>query len=293
MAAVHGSGKILLRLTILVILIITLFPFYWVVRTALTPSKVIFTSPSAFWPPNPTFDNYLRVLGLVDAETSVRMGGSGQSLNFFLFLRNSLIVSTIITIFQVFFSALAAYAFARLKFPLRNQLFGIYVSALAVPGIVMLIPNFVLIQQLKLQNTFLGIVAPSLFMTPFAVFFLRQFFLGINKELEEAALIEGAGRIRILFQIILPLSSGSITTLSIITFINSWNDYLWPLLVGKSEQVRVLTVALGIFRSQTPQGAPDWSGLMAGTSLAIIPIIILFVSFGKKIINSLGYMGFR
>jgi len=293
MAAVHGSGKILLRLTILVILIITLFPFYWVVRTALTPSKVIFTSPSAFWPPNPTFDNYLRVLGLVDAETSVRMGGSGQSLNFFLFLRNSLIVSTIITIFQVFFSALAAYAFARLKFPLRNQLFGIYVSALAVPGIVMLIPNFVLIQQLKLQNTFLGIVAPSLFMTPFAVFFLRQFFLGINKELEEAALIEGAGRIRIFFQIILPLSSGSITTLSIITFINSWNDYLWPLLVGKSEQVRVLTVALGIFRSQTPQGAPDWSGLMAGTSLAIIPTIILFAIFGKKIINSLGYMGFR
>jgi multiple sugar transport system permease protein len=91
------------------------------------------------------------------------MGGSGQSLHFFLFLRNSLIVSTIITILQVFFSALAAYAFARLKFPLRNQLFGIYVSALAVPGIVMLIPNFVLIQQFKLQNTFLGIVAPSLF----------------------------------------------------------------------------------------------------------------------------------
>jgi multiple sugar transport system permease protein len=130
-------------------------------------------------------------------------------------------------------------------------------------------------------------------LTPFAVFFLRQFFLGINKELEEAALIEGAGRIRIFFQIILPLSSGSITTLSIITFINSWNDYLWPLLVGKSEQVRVLTVALGIFRSQTPQGAPDWSGLMAGTSLAIIPTIILFAIFGKKIINSLGYMGFR
>ena len=114
-------------------------------------------------------------------------------------------------------------------------------------------------------------------MTPFAIFFLRQFFLGINRELEEAAMIDGAGHRRIFFGLIIPMSAAPIATLAILTYINSWNDYFWPLLVGQQENVRVLTVALGVFRSQTPQGGPDWAGLMAATLIAALPMIILFL----------------
>ena len=289
----RNAADIFIWIFIALILILTLFPFYWVIKTALTVPKEVYTNPSAFFPAKPTGANYLRVLGFMDAATAVQAGGSGQTLKFLLFLRNSVFVSTLITAGQVFFSAMAAYAFARLRFPFRNQLFGIFVSALMIPSIVLLIPNFVFIRSLNWLETYQGIAAPAFFMTPFAVFFLRQFFLGINKELEEAALVEGAGRIRIFFQIILPLSATAVTTLAIITFIFHWNDYLWPLLVGKKEDVRVLTVALGIFRQQTPQGSPDWSGLMAGTSLAIVPTLLLFALLGKRIINSIGFTGFR
>jgi multiple sugar transport system permease protein len=288
-----AAARVVLWIAIILIGLVTLFPFYWVVRTAFTFPRAVYTTPSAFFPPVFSIGNYQRVLGLVDAATDVKLGGSGQTLNFFVFLRNSIVVSTLITVGQVFFSAAAAYAFARMRFPLRRQLFGLYLSALMVPGIVLIIPNFVLVKTLGWLNTYVGIAAPAFFMSPFAVFFLRQFFLGMNKELEEAALVEGAGRIRIFFQIAVPLSMTAIATLAIITFIYSWNDYLWPLLVGKDEKVRMLTVALGVFRQQAAQNAPDWSGLMAGTTLAMVPTLVLFLIFGKRVLNSIGFTGFR
>ncbi len=278
---------------IVVIALVTLFPFYWAARTAFTFPRAVYTHPTTFLPPELTIGNYQRVLGLVDAETAVKLGGSGQKINFFIFLRNSIVVSTLITVGQIFFSASAAYGFARLRFPLRRQIFGVYLSALMVPGIVLLIPNFILIKSLGWLNTYQGIAAPAFLMSPFAVFFLRQFFLGMNKELEEAALVEGAGRLRIFFQIAIPLSMTAITTLAIITFIYSWNDYLWPLLIGKNEGVRMLTVAIGVFRQQGAQNAPDWAGLMAGTTLAVVPVLVLFLAFGKRVINSIGFTGFR
>ncbi len=291
-----GAGirtRIFLWIPIAMICFMTLFPFYWVTRTAFTFPKAVYTDPGAFFPVDITIGNFLRVLGLVDAETSVKLGGSGQHIDFFAYLRNSIVVSSITTVSQVFFSATAAYAFARLRFPLRKQIFGIYLTALMIPGIVLLIPNFVLIRSLSWLNTYQGIIAPAFLMSPFAVFFLRQFFLGMNAELEEAALVEGAGRIRIFFLIAVPLSMNAVATLAIITFIYTWNDYLWPLLVGKGDAVRTLTVALGVFRQQTAQNAPDWAGLMAGTTLAIIPVLILFLLLGKKVINSIGFSGFR
>jgi multiple sugar transport system permease protein len=276
-----------------VLLFVTLFPVYWVVRMSFTPNKLILSGAATLLPAQATETNYLRVLGFIDSATSVKLGGSGQKINFLRFLFNSLLVSTVVTFSMVLFSAAGAYAFARLRFPGRRALFGLYVSALMVPSIVMMIPNFILMKNLGWLNTYMGIMAPSLLMTPYAVFFLRQFFLGINRELEEAAYIDGAGRLRIFFRIIVPISSTSLTTLAVISFINQWNDYMWPLIVGKDEKVRLLTVALGVFRSQTPQGSPDWGGLMAGTTLAIVPTMILFIVFGKKIVNSINFSGFR
>ena len=157
---------------------------------------------------------------------------------------------------------MAAYAFARLRWPGRDKIFFLFLAALMVPPIFTMLPNFVLIKNLGLLNTFPGIILPFFFMTPFAIFFLRQFFLGINREIEEAAKLDGAGHWRIFFRIILPMSRHRHHA-GILTFIGAWNEYFWPLLVASDENVRVLTVALGVFQSQTPQGARTGPGLMA------------------------------
>lgn len=286
-------GKILAWASLVLILCITLFPFWWMLRTALTYPKALFQNTASLLPVQTTLINFKRVLGLISAQEGVALGGTGQAINFILALRNSIILSMMVVVGQVTFSAMAAYAFARLRFPFRNQIFAIYIAALMVPGIVMLIPNFVLVRSLNLTNTFLGVALPAMLMTPFAVFFLRQFFLGINREVEEAALIDGADVPVVFFQVVLPMTVPAISTLAVITFINTWNNYLWPLVVANEEKVRVLTVALGVFRSQTPQGAPDWTGLMAGTTLAIIPTFLLFVLMGRKILDSIQFTGFK
>jgi multiple sugar transport system permease protein len=275
------------------LLFVTLFPFYWMIRTALTSPKAIFLDTGSLLPVQPTLINFQRVLGLVDPATAVAMGGAGANINFARALVNSIIVSILVVIVQTTFCSMAAYAFARLRFPFRDSLFLIYIAALMVPGIVTLIPNFILVRQLNLMNTYLGVAAPVLLMTPYAVFFLRQFFLGLNREVEEASRIDGASVWVGFVRVILPMMVPAITTLAIITLISTWNTYLWPLIVGSDESVRVLTVALGIFRSQTPQGAPDWTGLMAGTTLAIIPTFAIFLLLGRRILDSIQFTGFK
>jgi multiple sugar transport system permease protein len=294
---ISGSriATIALWIAVGLLIFITLFPLYWVIRTALTDPNRIFTDVSSLLPSNPTTQNFERVLGLLDPSEFVQQntGLSAGTLNFWLFLRNSIIVSSLVTVGQVFFSALAAYAFARLRFPFRNQIFFIYLMGLMVPGIVLFIPNFVLIRQLNWIGTFQGIVAPAFLMTPYAVFFLRQFFLSLNKDLEEAAKLDGVSAFGIFWRIALPLVQGPLLTLAVLTFIGSWNEYLWPLLVGRNEEVRVLTVALGVFRQQTPQGAPDWGGLMAGAAVSVFPTLILFIVFGRRVVDSIQFSGFK
>ncbi len=285
--------KMAVFIIVVFFLFLTLFPFYWVFRTSVAPQQSVFANPTALWPPHATLLNYARVLGLIDSETAIKMGGSGQKVNFFLNIYNSFLVSIGVTFFQVLFSSMAAYAFARLHFRFRDNLFSLYVSTLMIPGIVTMLPNFILVKQLGLLNSYWGIMAPTLLMTPFAVFFLRQFFLRINKELEEAAYLDGAGYLKTFIEVILPISTTALTTLAVITFITAWNDYMWPLIVGKKESIRTLTVALAIFRLQTPQGQPDWSGMMAGTTLAMIPTFGIFILFGRKIVDSIGFSGFR
>lgn len=286
-------GKIISWLVVASAIIVILFPFWWVVRTALSTQREMLADPKSLAPVGLTLVNFARVLGQVDTATAVAAGGSGQQINFWLFLRNSIIVTTLVVVGQTFFSALAAYAFARLHFPFRDKIFFLYITALMIPGIVTLIPNFLLIRQLKWDNTFLGIIAPTFLMSPFAVFFLRQFFLGINKELEEAASIDGASKFGIFWRIIVPMSGPPLATLAILTFVTTWNAYLWPFLVGKEESVRVLTVALAIFRSQTPQGAPDWTGLMAATIVSMIPTLALFMLLGRRVVNNIQFTGFK
>lgn len=289
----HGVGFYAAWACLIFLLVITVFPFLWMLRSSFMTNSELISSPGNLWPENFTLDAYRRVFGMTTPEEAIAQGGSGASINFWLYLRNSAIVATAVTIGQTLFSAMAAYAFSRLTWKGRDAVFALFLSALMVPSIFTAIPNFVLIKQLGLLNTFAGIVLPTFFMTPFAIFFLRQFFLGIPKEIDEAAMIDGAGPFKVFFRVICPMASAPITTLGVLTFINAWNDYMWPLLVGQSDKVRVLTVALGIFRSQKPQGSPDWTALMAATLIAALPIVILFVILGKKIVNSIGFSGIK
>lgn len=289
-------GDVVLWIILIILIAVTVFPFLWVIRTALTSPNAVFRDTTSLLPVDPTLSNFERVLGLVNTTDLVGQETaniSAGTLNFGIYLRNSFIVSGLITFGQTLFSSMAAYAFARLRFPLREKLFFLYLTGLMIPSIVLFIPNFVLIRQIGWIGTFQGIVAPTFLMTPFAVFFMRQFFLSLNKELEEAALMDGASLVGVFWKISLPLMRGPLLTLALLTFIGSWNDYLWPLLVGRSEDIRVLTVALSIFREQTPQGAPDWTGLMAGTVVAIIPTVVLFIFFGRRVVDSIQFAGFK
>src|SRR5215212_4708263 len=288
-----NAGRIAAWVAMIILILITLFPFYWMLRTALSTSKSLFSDPASLLPVDFTWGAFKRVLGLGTAAEAQAEGGSGAAVNFWLFLRNSIVYATLSTAGQVFFSALAAYAFARLRWPGRDKVFFIFLTALMIPPIFIMLPNFILIKNLGLLNTFPGLILPYFFMTPFAIFFLRQFFLTINREIEEAAKIDGAGHWLIFFRIILPMSWAPIITLFILTFIAQWNEYFWPLLVGSKDQVRVLTVAIGVFRSQTPQGSPDWAGLMAAVLVAALPILILFFAFAKRIVNSIGFSGVK
>ncbi|GAB2451353.1 multiple sugar transport system permease protein [Conyzicola lurida] len=284
-------GRFFAWAALVAVMLITLIPFYWMLRTSFSTSTSLGSDPGSPFPVDFTLGAYERVLGLATPAEALAEGGSGASINFWAYLRNSLIVATVTTIGQVLFCSMAAYAFARLQWKGRDLVFSSFIAALMVPPIFTTIPNFVTIRELGLLNTYAGIILPTLLMTPFAVFFLRQFFLGISREVEEAAIIDGAGPIRRFFQVILPLGSAPIATLAILTYITSWNEYFWPQLVGREEDVRVLTVALGVFRSQTPQGGPDWAGLMAATLIAALPILILFLFMGRRVINSIGYSG--
>jgi multiple sugar transport system permease protein len=274
-------------------ILLTLVPFYWMIRTGLSTSRSLAGNPGSLLPVDFTWGGFRRVLGFSTVAEAQAEGGSGAALNFWLYLRNSVIVATAITAGQVFFSAMAAYAFARLEWPGRDKVFALFLTALLVPPIFTALPNFLTIKTLGLLNTLPGIALPTFLMTPFAIYFLRQFFLGIPKEIDEAAMIDGASHFRIFWRIIMPMSLAPVMTLALLQFIAAWNDYLWPLLVGQTDESRVLTVALGVFRSQTPQGSPDWAGLMAATLVTATPLLILFLVFGKRIVNSIGFSGIK
>jgi ABC-type glycerol-3-phosphate transport system permease component len=278
---------------IVVFLAVTIFPFYWIVRTAFSDNFALSTNPSSLLPVGFTLGAFKRVFGLATLEEALAQGGSGAALDIPLYVRNSVVYAGLLTLVVVVCSAFAAYAFARLQWRGRDLAFSVILTALMVPGILTLLPNFVLVNDLGLTNTFAGLILPGALFSAFNIFFLRQFMLGLSSEIEEAALIDGAGPLRIMFRITLPMTSGPLTTLSILTFIGTWNDYFWPLLVANDPQVRPLTLALGVFQQASPETQPDFAGLMAATLVAAVPMLLLFVAFGKRIVNSIGFTGIR
>ncbi len=278
---------------LLLFIFVSVFPIYFVFKTALTSHKVLGQTAANFFPSDSTLFNFSRVLGLVSPETAQAAGVSPETINFIGSLQITVWYVLVTVTAQVIFSALAAYAFARLRFPGRDFLFFLVLSAMMIPSIVLFIPNFILMKNLGWLSTFQGMVAPSLLISPFGVFFLRQFFLSIPLELEEAAKLDGATPVFIFWRIVLPLSQGPLATLGILTTIGMWNDFFWPFIVnsGSNENLRVLTVALQQFRANQPSGPPDWTGLMAGTFLSIVPVFVLLVFMGRRVVESLQFSG--
>ncbi|MFI5591878.1 carbohydrate ABC transporter permease [Amycolatopsis sp. NPDC051758] len=288
-----SPGRVVAWAYLVLVLVVTIFPFYWIVRTALSNNYAMATDPSSLVPVDLTAGAFKRALGLATPAEAAAQGGSGASLDLLSALRNSVIYAALLTVCTVFFSALAAFAFSRLRWKGRNAVFAILLTALMVPQVLTLLPNFVLVKDLGLLNTFGGMILPTAFFSAFNIFFLRQFMQGLSTEIEEAAIIDGAGPLRVCFRIVLPMSAAPIATLALLTFINTWNDYLWPLLVTNDNTVRPLTLALAVFKQSSPQAALDWAGLMAATLVSALPMLLLFVVFGRRLVNSIGFTGLK
>jgi ABC-type glycerol-3-phosphate transport system permease component len=285
-------GRSVAWIYIVIILIVTIFPFYWIVRTAVSSDAALSLNPQSLLPVGFTLSGFARILGFAKGNDSGTTG-SLSSVDFLLYLRNSTIYAVALTSCVVFFSTLAAYAFARLQWRGRNVIFSLFLAALMVPGIMTLLPNFIFVKNLGLLNSLPGLILPGALFSAFNIFFLRQFMLGLSNEIDDAAKIDGAGPIRSLFTVTIPMTAAPITTLTILTFINTWNDYFWPLLVTNNPSTEPLTVGLAIFQQNSPTIAPDWSGLMAATLVSALPMLLVFLIFGRRIVNSIGFTGIK
>ena len=272
-------------------LAITLAPLWLVLKTALEHPQALLANAASLLPAEPTLLNFRRVLGLVSADESMAVGGSGADVDMARALGNSLLFTALVVVLQTGNSAMAAYAFARLQFPGKRLLFAAVVGSMMLPGVVLFIPNFIFIKQLGWLNSMAGMVAPFALISGFSIFFLRQFFLSLPRDLEEAALLDGAGPFTIFWRVVLPLSTTPLATVAMLSGIGAWNEFFWPFIVAPGEESQVLPVALQHFKSQTPQGQPDWTGLMAAATLTLLPTLALLAVFGRRVVESVQYSG--
>ena len=268
-------SKLGFYLTLILFALFFLLPMLWMLVTAFKPFEEWLT-PN--WiPMNPTLENF----------TSIFNDKSLPVVNWFL---NSLLIASLFTLVILIIDSLAGYAYARLEFPGKNLLFGLMLATLVMPGIMFLIPNYLTVARLGWIGTIQGVIAPG-FAGVFGVFFMRQFFQGLPRELEEAAYIDGAGVWRTFFSVILPLSKGPIITLGIITFLTSWNDFLWPLLILGGDRTE-LTLPVGLATLQG-QYTFDYGKLMAGALILTLPVLILYSIFQRYIIRSISMTGIK
>ena len=252
-----------------------LLPLLWMVSTAFKPFEEWL---SASWiPANPTLENF----------TSIFNDKSLPVVNWFF---NSLLIAALFTAAILIIDSLAGYAYARLEFPGKNFLFGLMLATLVMPGIMFLIPNYLTVARLEWIGKLQGVIAPGL-SGVFGVFFMRQFFQSLPRELEEAAYIDGASVWHTFVSVILPLSKGPIITLGIITFLTSWNDFLWPLLIlGGNRNALTLPVGLATLQGQYTF---DYGKLMAGALVLTLPVLLLYAIFQRYIIRSISMTGIK
>jgi len=255
-------------------------PFLWMLSTSLKSysSVFIFNITDIQWIPNPVYwVNYIDVWKVVP---------------FARFYLNSIFVTSCVTLTQVGTSALAAYAFARLRFPGRDKLFFAYLATMMIPGSVTMIPVFVLMRMFGWIDTYKALIVPAAF-TAYGTFLLRQFFITIPRDLEDAAKIDGSSLWGIFWNVILPLSKTALATLTIFVALGNWVSFMWPLLVTNSIAKRTLPIGLAYFQELYQHAQPNWGLLMAGSVIATIPLILIFVFNQRFFVEGIKLTGMK
>jgi multiple sugar transport system permease protein len=270
-----NPGKIGLYLLLIAITLFFVVPLIWMLSTSLKAESAVFRD-RGFIPAEPTLENFQRILQPTGQTPVLR------------WMFNSVGVSTIGTILTLLLTSLSGYAFARIDFPGKNILFSLLITTLLLPGVMFLVPQYLLMAQFGLLNTWPAFILPGL-AGAFGVFFMRQFFMGIPVELEEAAYVDGANRFRTFFSIILPLAAPALATLGVITFLGFWNDYLWPLIVCQGPSC---TLQPGLRQLQGTYST-RFALLMAGAVIAAVPVLILYIFAQRYIVQSVTSSGVK
>lgn len=254
--------------------VVMLFPFVWMVSTSLKADVELFKTPPQLVPRPLVPDNYARV---------------SELMPIWRFALNSIVVAAVATALQIATSAMAAYGFARLQFRGRDVLFFIYLATLMVPFQVTIVPLFIEMTKLGLVDTYPGLILPGI-VSAFGTFLLRQAFLSLPKEYEEAAFVDGAGHWRVFTRIALPLVMPSLATVGIFAFMASWNSFLWPLVVVSSEELMTLPLGLAHLHGQY---TTQWNLVMAGATISVVPILVVYLLAQKHIIRGVSLSGLK
>ncbi|MBK0419698.1 carbohydrate ABC transporter permease [Leucobacter sp. CSA1] len=256
--------------------LIMVLPFVFSVVTALKTPRQFATAPPLTLPDPATAENLLTLFT--------------PQYQFWTPIAVTAQVVVVMVIGQMVSSVLAAYAFATLRFPGRDALFWVYVSTLMIPAVVTIIPLYVMMSEAGLRNSFAGLVVPLMFGSPYAIFLLRENFRSTPAEILDAARIDGAGPIRRLVSVVLPMNKPILATLLIITVVTHWNNFMWPSIIAPASEWRVITVATAALQSQYDG---NWTLVMAATTVALAPLIVLFLVFQNQITRSIGITGVR
>jgi multiple sugar transport system permease protein len=239
---------------------VMVLPFLWMLSTSLKEQQYILQANPQLIPNPVSIESYIQLAERIDLTRSIF---------------NSVIVAVVTTIGQIIVSAMAAYAFARMEWRGRNAVFVLYLATMMIPSVVLVIPQFILVRSLGWVNTYAALIVPGLF-SAFGTFLLRQAFLGLPKDFEEAAFVDGANHFTIFWRITLPLIQPAIATLAVFSFMGSWNAYLWPLFAARKAEVMTLPVVLATLQAG-PRALTEWNMVMAGAVITVLPILIVYL----------------
>ena len=269
--------KFFAYLGVILVAILVILPFLWMVVSAFKSQRELFAYPPTFFPKVWKVENFIEA-------------ASRGSISFWQMFLNTMKIALPSTIFNIIFSSLAGYAFARLKFPFRDTIFMCFIAAMMVPFAITLIPRFLMFKDFGFYDTYVPLIVPVMFGTPFSIFLTRQFFKTLPKELEEAAIMDGCSHFRIWAQIFMPLCKPIIATLSVFQFQSSYNDFMGPVIYIASDAKFTVQMGLSSFRNSFTS---RYDLIMAGSILALIPVMILFVCCQKYIVRGIAMSGMK
>lgn len=256
-------------------LVLMVTPFVWMLLGSFKSNGELRANPPTWWPQSATLDNFRELF---------------TRLDFPQFFANSFVVATVVTVGNLVFCSMLGYAFAKIDFAGRTWLFRLVLATLMIPGMVTLVPLFVLVSNLGMVNTYFGLILPFL-AGPFGVFLMRQFMQGLPDELIDAARVDGASELRIFWRVVLPLCKPALATLAILTFLGSWNNFLWPLVVASTEEMYTLPVALALY--SVGQNSTNYGLLLAGAVVVLVPVLVVFLTMQRHFVQGLATTGLK